>query len=137
MPVLETDFLKGLLDPKDRLHVSSVKALTRVQRKEWNLASSALLELDLLLKHGGISADERAAIFETLGAEIPKEMILGITHISLYTAAQLQTRNKGIHNFYFDSVHLALSMEIDGQIVSSDRFFDQVAGIKRVPLEAL
>ena len=137
MPVLETDFLKGLLDPKDRLHTSSEKALARVQRKDWNLASSALLELDLLLKHERISADERSAIFETLAAEIPRETIIAVTHASLSTASQLQVRHKGVSNFYFDSVHLALSMEVDRQIVSSDRFFDRVAGIKRIPLEAL
>ncbi len=137
MPLLETDFLKALLDPKDRLHTSSERALSRVQRNEWNLASSALLELDLLLKHGRVSSEERSAIFETLSAEIPREMIVGFTHASLSAASRLQVAHKDVSNFYFDSIHLALSMELDGKIVSSDRFFDRVTGIKRIPLEAL
>lgn len=32
MPVLETDFLKGLLDESDRLHKHSVRALGKVMR---------------------------------------------------------------------------------------------------------
>ncbi len=135
--MLETDFLKALLDPRDRLHASSERALSRVQRKEWTLASSALLELDLLLKHGRVPGEERSAIFETLGVEIPREMIVAFTHASLSTASRLQVAHKDFSNFYFDSIHLALSMEVDGKIVSSDRFFDRVAGIKRIPLEAL
>jgi len=137
MPVLETDFLKALLDPKDRLHGPSEKALLRLKRKEWNLASSALLELDLLLKHAHIPPEERSAIFETLTGEIPGDRIVGVTHHSLSAASQLQARHKDASNFYFDSVHLALSLEVDGQIVSSDRFFDRVAGVRRIPLESL
>ncbi len=135
MPVLETDFLKGLLDPKDRLHDSSQRALGRVKRGEWDVASSALLELDLLLKHGGIGADERAAIFETLSGEIPKESILGLAHTTLSTAALLQSRHKDARHFYFDSLHLAAALEGDGKIVSTDRFFDRVREVTRIPLE--
>ncbi len=76
-------------------------------------------------------------IFETLTGEIPEDMIIGVTHHSLSAASQLQARHKDANNFYFDSIHLALSLEVDGQIVSSDRFFDRVAGIRRIPLESL
>ena len=135
MPVLETDFLKGLLDPKDRLHDSSKRALGKVQRGEWNLASSSLLELDLLLKHAGMEPEERTTIFETLSAEIPKETILGLAHSTMSTAALVQSRHKDARRFYFDSLHLAVALESDGKIVSTDRYFDQVRGIARMPLE--
>jgi hypothetical protein len=62
---------------------------------------------------------------------------VGVTHFSLSAASRLQVAHKGISNFYFDSIHLAVPMEVDGQIISSDRFFDRVAGVKRIPLEAL
>lgn len=135
MPVLETDFLKGLLDPKDRLHASSQRALGRLQREEWNLASSSLVELDLLLKNEGVNSDERVMIFEALSAEIPAQMILGLTHTTMSRAAQLQSIHRNIHHFYFDSLHLAVALGSDGQIVSSDESFDDIAGIKRIPLD--
>lgn len=135
MPVLETDFLKGLLDPKDRLHGPCQRALGKLQRGDWSVTSSSLLELDLLLKHEGVGSEERATVFETLSAEIPKETILGLTHVTLSVAALLQSRHRDIQHFYFDSLHLAVALGSDGKIVSTDRSFDRISGITRMPLE--
>ena len=137
MPTLETDFVKGILDPKDRLHASCQRALAKVRRGEWNVASSALVELDLLLKHGGVGADERSTIFETLSAEIPKETLRGVVHTTLSVAATLQSRHRDARHFYFDSIHLAVALEGDGKIVSSDRYFEHVRGVTRIPLEGV
>lgn len=137
MPVLETDFLKGIIDPQDRLHPASVKALEEVEKKRWFIASSALLELDLLLKNSGISAGDRVAAFQALKSEIPRGRILPILHQTLSEAAILQREYSRIGRFYFDSIHLAIAIGFDGEIVSSDKTFDQVGRIKRVPLEEL
>ncbi|MEM3117704.1 MAG: hypothetical protein QW136_04780 [Nitrososphaerales archaeon] len=72
LPVLETDFIKALIDLKDRLHSYSLKALEELEKREWVIASSGFLELDLLLKHSGISFDERHEIFESLGRNSQK-----------------------------------------------------------------
>ena len=66
LPVLETDFLKAIIDPNDRLHKSSMKALEKMKSMEWYIASSAFIQLDLLLKISGIPVDDRSLIFETL-----------------------------------------------------------------------
>lgn len=137
MPVVEADFLKGLIDPRDELHKHSMKALERMRMKRWHVASSALLELDLLLKNSGVSLDDRHAIFETLRAEIPEETILPITHQMISKAILLQKRYSRIPHFYFDSIHIATAATLDGEIVSSDRTFDKIEGIKRIPLEKL
>ena len=36
MPVLETDFLKGIIDPKDELHPQAKKAMVKVRHGEWS-----------------------------------------------------------------------------------------------------
>lgn len=134
MPVLETDFLKGLLDEKDRLHASCLRALRRISAGEWMLASSALIELDLLLKKTGISNSERHEVFESLKAEFDAELVLVVSHAVLSQAATIREKYP-FRRFYFDSIHLSTAFLHDGTIVSSDREFDHVTELKRIPLD--
>ena len=90
MPVLETDFLKGITDPKDKLHSQAKKAMVKVKHGEWGVASSALLELDLILKNSRIAEEEKLDVFNTLTAEFPSEMISPVTHSSLAASVNLQ-----------------------------------------------
>lgn len=137
MPVLETDFLKGIIDPQDTLHNPSMKALQQVETKMWHVASSAFIELDLLLKNSGVAINDRIAIFQALKSEIPKETILLLSHQTLSEAILLQRKYHKIGHFYFDSIHLATAIELDNEIVSSDKTFTQIVEIKRIPLEEL
>lgn len=136
MPVLETDFLKALIDPSDRLHGGAVRALERVRAGEWRVASSAFLELDLVLKKSGISLEDRIDTFEALKPHIPVESTLKFTHQTMAVAGRLQKMYK-FSRFYFDSLHLGIAVEHDREIVSSDRDFDSVKEVKRIPLERL
>lgn len=137
LPVLETDFIKALIDPKDRLHSYSLKALEELKKPEWVIASSAFLELDLLLKRSGISFDERHEIFESLKAEISADKIIGLIHESISRAIYLQRRYRRMKDFYFDSIHLAVAGLHDGVIASSDHDFDQITEVSRLPLDQL
>lgn len=137
MPVVETDFLKGLLDPKDRLHSHSVKTLEKVTTGQWYVASSAFVELDLLLKNSEISIEDRIAIFQTLKSEIPNEIILTLSHEVMAQALLLQKKYSQIGRFYFDSLHLASAILLDHRIVSSDKTFDEIPEVERIPLEEI
>jgi PIN domain nuclease of toxin-antitoxin system len=136
MPVLETDFLKGLVDASDRLHKHSVSALEKVMSDGWTIASSSMLELDLLLKNANIPLPERHDTFESLKAEFDVEAILPLSHAVLSQAALLQSKYS-FPNFYFDSIHVSTAVLHDGDIVSSDREFDQITEVRRIPLEKL
>jgi len=137
LPVFETDFLKGLIDPNDKFHSYSTEALEKVKTKRWYVASSAFLELDLLLKNSRIPIDDRTLIFQTLKSEIPRETILIISPETLVQALFLQKKYPKIPKFYFDSLHLASATMLDHQIVSSDRSFDEIEEIRRIPLESI
>jgi PIN domain nuclease of toxin-antitoxin system len=136
MPVLETDFLKGLVDGSDRLHRHCIRALDKVMREGWMVASSSMLELDLLLKNTSISHADRHDVFESLKAEVDVEMVLPVNHAVLSEAAFLQSKYS-FTKFYFDSIHVSTAVLHDGIIVSSDREFDQITEVKRTPLEKL
>jgi predicted nucleic acid-binding protein len=136
MPVLETDFVKGLLDTKDRLHASCERALRRISEDGWMLASSGLVELDLLLKKSGISNGERRDVFESLRGLFDPEVVLVVSHAVLSHAATIREKYQ-FRRFYFDSIHLSTAFLHDATIVSSDREFDQVTELKRIPLDRL
>lgn len=70
MSVLETDFLKGLIDPKDKLNVRCTRALSKLKARQLHVASTAFLELDVLLKSRGVSQVDRASVFVGLRSEI-------------------------------------------------------------------
>jgi hypothetical protein len=137
MPVVEADFLKGLIDPTDRLHASAVKTFGSVRSEGWKLSSAALVELDLLLKTHGTSISDRQIIFETLKSEIPSSAILPLTPEVMAAALKLQTKYSNLNNFYFDSIHLATAFAFDRKIVSSDPTFNDISEIHRIPLETL
>jgi len=136
MPVLETDFLKAYIDAADALHRAASKASARLLAGEWRVASSAFLELDLLLKNAGVHAGDRYEIFQSLRSEIPLETILVASHDVLSKAALLQKRYP-IKSFYFDSIHLSTALSYDRMIVSSDKEFDQISEVRRLALEKL
>jgi len=136
MPVLETDFLKALIDPDDKLHGKAVRALEKVRDGKWHVASPAFLELDLVLKKSGILLEDRISAFEALKPHIPLESTLKFTHQTMAVVGRLQRTCRFPH-FYFDSLHLGIAIEHDGEIVSSDRDFDTVREVKRIPLEKL
>lgn len=136
MPVLETDFLKALVDPHDRFHDKAVKALKKVEEGQWYVASSAFLEFDLLLKKAGASMEDRIDVFESLKPHVRSEVVCKLNHQTVAIAGRLQKAYR-FSNFYFDSLHLGTAMEHDGQIVSSDKSFDHIKEVKRIPLDKL
>lgn len=98
------------------------------------LASSALIELDLLLKKSGISNSERREVFESLRAAFDTKVVLVVSHVVLAQAAAIREKYQ-FRRFYFDSIHLSTALLHDATIVSSDREFDQLTELKRIPLE--
>lgn len=132
MPLVETDLLKAYLDPEDALHASAVKAFELLRgRGEYALSSASLLELDLLLKSGGFSGEERGIVFQTLTVRLLKAKIIGMRPEALSNAIMLQDKY-GQSHFYFDSLHLGLAVFHDGKIVSSDQAFDRVEEVERI-----
>ncbi len=134
MPVVEADFLKAIIDPQDHLHNASVNVLKKIQEQKWVVSSSALLELDLLLKQSEVSFSERFEVFEALKIELQADRIVSLSPAVVSQAIQLQNKYHEIQDFYFDSIHLATAILHDGVIVSSDTAFDQIAEVKRMPL---
>jgi len=115
MPIIELDMLIAFVNASDSLHRLAdnlFKKITRGELREVKVASSALLEYELVLRSRGheereIREDIRAFnMMPNLGEEpLTAEVILKASEI----------REK--HNLsYFDSLHCATAILFDGEI---------------------
>ena len=131
MPIIELDMLIAFVNASDSLHRLAdnlFKKITRGELREVKVASSALLEYELVLRSRGheereIREDIRAFnMMPNLGEEpLTAEVILKASEI----------REK--HSLpYFDSLHCATAILFDGEIISIDCAYDDVPEVSRL-----
>lgn len=128
MPVIELDMLIGLVNPHDRLHSLAEKLFKEVSagKIKITVASSALLEYELLLRSRGYSEKEiRLDIeaFKNMLSEIP------INSDVMVKASELREK---FGLTYFDSLHAASAINVDGVIVSTDREYEGIEDLDAI-----
>lgn len=131
MPILDTVVLFGAADPKDPAHDKSIIYLGLLNNPRYYLASFALIEFDIVMKSRGLPHRERMARHALLARDFPASEIK-TKHLSpttLYLAASIEGA-EGID--YFDAGVAAEAMVLDGEVVSTDRVFDKLQGLRRV-----
>jgi len=132
MPIVDTVALFAAADDSDRFHEEAVACLRKLG-SGLLLGTCALLEFDVVLKSRGLSPEARRNEVTLLMLDFPAAV--SSTHPigpgTVYLAA-LYEQQFGLD--YFDSLIAAEATEHDGEVVSSDREFDRIAGLRRVPL---
>lgn len=130
MPVLDTAVIFAAADPEDPSHTKALKHLAKLGPKRL-LATFALIEFDIVLKSRGYTDENRMEKLALLLRDFPASAtsIHPITPATLYAAA-LNERSFRVD--YFDAAVAAEAMEHDGKVVSTDRAFDVIPGLKRI-----
>ncbi len=131
MPVIELDMLIALVNKSDKLHkVASglFQAITSGRLKEMKLASSALLEYELVLRSRGYSEKDIRGDIEAFKL-IPNLKEAFLTSEVIVKASSLREKYSLT---YFDSLHCATAMLYDGKIVASDNAYDNVPEVRRL-----
>ena len=131
MPVLDTVVLFGAADPKDSAHKKSSGYLARLVEPGYYLAGFALFEFDVVMKSRGFSFRERMLRHALLARYYPASTskTRALSPTILYLAADVEG-TQGID--YFDAGVAAEAKALDGLVVSTDRVFDKLLGVKRV-----
>ncbi len=131
MPVLDTVVLFGAADSKDPAHEKSVRYLARLVEPDYYLASLALVEFDIVMKSRGSSPRERMLRHALLARDYPASntKVTPLSPTTLYLAAKLENE-EAID--YFDAGVAAEAQALDGIIVSTDRVFDKIPGLRRI-----
>ena len=120
-------------DRSDRLHLQAVSLLNKPGRGLL-MGTFALMEFDVVLKSRGFSGKARRDEMTLLTVDFPRvaTSVHPISPKTLYLASLCEERF-GLG--YFDSLLAAEASDHDGVIISTDREFERVPGLSRIPLD--
>lgn len=131
MPILDTVVLFGAADTKDPAHDKAKRFLARLEESDYYLASFAMLEFDIVMKSRGLSNEQRMLQHALLAKDYPASTgkVRPLSPTVLYLAARIEGEEG---TDYFDAGVAAEAMSFDGFVVSTDRIFDRIKGLKRI-----
>jgi len=131
LPVLDTVVLFGAADSMDGHHQQARKHLQDLSKPGTYLGALALLEFDIVIKSRGASFEDRMEKHASLLREYPQldHKIGTLSPATFYLSARLEEVG-GLE--YFDAGVAAEALQLDGKIVSTDRAFDKIEGLKRI-----
>jgi len=131
MPVIELDMLIALLNASDKLHQTASSLFEKIVSGEIRgvkVASSAYLEYELILRSGSYPGSE---IRKDLTAfkNLPNLGEAPLTVNVILKASQLR-EEYGLS--YFDSLHAATAILTDKEMISQDRAYGKIKGIRAI-----
>jgi len=131
LPVLDTIVLFGAADPKDSHHKKSTEYLARLSEPSYYIAGFALFEFDIVMKSRGFSFKERMLRHALLARDYPvsTSKVRAPSPTTLYLAVDIEGTER---IDYFDAGVAAEAKALDGVVVSTDRVFDDLHGVKRI-----
>lgn len=119
----------ALISPEDRHHAESAELLEKVLSGS-SLSPYSLIELDLLLKSGEIVVTELKAFFEALGNLFRYRDIHTLVAKPYYHGEAQELRGKHDGLTYFDSLHAAVAIIEDLELVSYDKEYTKIDTLK-------
>ena len=131
MPLIETDLLYSFLNANDINHTFANSIILQVNSGELavKFSSVSLIELQLIYKSKKIEYEFELDLVELQRIKNIEWALLDT--ISSLTAIHLR---KKYNLSFFDSLHVGIAISLDKQIISQDKEYDSIAGLKRIPL---
>ncbi len=131
MPVLDTVVLFGAADPRDPAHEKSRAYLARLVEPAYYLAGFALFEFDIVMKSRRFGYRERMVRHALLARDYPASTrkVRPLSPTTIFLAAEIEGEEG---TDYFDAGVAAEAKALDGVVVSTDRVFDKLQGVKRI-----
>lgn len=134
MSLIETDMLLAVASVGDRHHEKAVKVV-RGAYGHLCISPYALIELDLLIQSGKIRVSDPLKFYEGLAELIDYYDLELLKPRPAYHATASNLRRGSIPLTFFDSLHAAVSIVEDSEMLSFDRIYDGIDGIKRRRVE--
>ena len=131
MPILDTVVVFGTADSNDEHHNRAKRHLRRVSEPGVYLGTFALMEFDIVMKSRGLTFEDRMEKHASLLRDYPEldQKVASVTPATMYLASRLEGEAK---LEYFDAGVAAEALQLDGTVISTDRAFDRVEGLKRL-----
>ena len=131
MPVADTELIFAL-NPRDPRHESALRRIREV--RDLAVPDVAILEFQAVLRARGRPPSQVRVALLALRQVLSQHGIREVSTLSTATLAIQCELEERYGLSYFDSLLAASALALDGQIVSDDRAFDRVPGLKRIPL---
>jgi len=131
MPVADTELLFAL-NPKDPKHVYALRALREV--KGLVVPDVAVLEFQAVLRSRGRTPAQVKTALLALGQVLSQYGVREVQTLNIDLLVRQCMIEETYGLSYFDSLMAASALAVDGYVVSDDKAFDKVLGLKRIPL---
>ena len=132
MPVADTELL-FLLNPKDPRHEYALRIVEKLKGRLY-VPDTALLESEVTLRSRGRSSRQVVMAFLALKKIFIDYDIKEICTLNLDTMLLHLDLVERYKLSYFNSLLAASAISVDSIIVSDDKVFDNVMGLKRIPI---
>ena len=126
--MIETDVLLALISPEDKHHAEAIELLDKL-RGEVAMSPFSLMELDLLLRSGEIVVKEVEAFYDALGDLFDFREVEILPTKPRYHGEAFGLRKRHENLKYFDSLHAAVAVVEDLELVSYDKEYEKVTGL--------
>ena len=129
MPVADTEVLFALR-PADHRHHDVIKLLTTLS--DVMVPDTALLEFELVLRGRGLPDGDVVRALSLVKTILER---LGVAQVKTMDLDLLIQHNNIMVNYglsFFDSLIAASALSLDEMVISDDRDFDRVPGLKRI-----
>ena len=127
--LIETDILLALISPGDRHHADVVRLLDRLLG-EVKISPYSFIELNLLLKSKGIIVREVTAFYKALSDLLNYRAIRTFSIKPEYHSEAFRLREKYEFLTYFDSLHAAVGIVENLEIISYDNEYAKITELK-------
>ena len=131
MPLIETDTIYSFLNKNDPYHefADTIFNMINDGKLTVKISSVSLIEMQLIYKSKEIEYEFEMDIIDLQRINNIDWAPLNVT--SSLTAIYLR---KKYELSFFDSLHVGIAFNLDKQIISQDKIYDNIAGLKRIPL---
>ena len=127
--MIETDILLALISSKDRHHTDAVTLLDSLLG-EVKISPYSFIELNLLLRSGEILVKDVPAFYDTLSELLKYREVSTFPVKPEYHREAYRLREKYKHLTYFDSLHAAVGIVENLEMVSYDREYAKLTELK-------
>ena len=131
MPLIETDTIYAFLNKNDIYHKYAYNIINKINEGVLNvkISSACLIELQLIYKSKEIEYE-----FETDLIELQRINNIDWATLDVSSSLTAIHLRKRYNLSFFDSLHAGIAINLDKQIISQDKAYDNVAGLRRIPL---
>jgi predicted nucleic acid-binding protein len=132
MPLIETDTKIGFINKNDRFHKEASYIFKKISQGELDLSISSvsLIELQLIYKSKNIEFQ-----FSFDLAEFQSIRNLKWAPLSVESSLTALNFRKRYNLSFFDSLHIGIAINLDKQIISQDKEYENIKGLTRIPLK--